>query len=300
MWQTLIVQPIFNLLVFIYAILPGHDFGLAIILFTIVIRILLWPLVKRQLHHTRAMRELQPDIKKIRERTKGDKQKEAQLLMELYKEREISPFGSLGILLIQIPILIGLFQALKQLSDDPANLVNLSYEFIHKIGNMPQIIADATQFDQHLFGVIDLSRRAYEGGVIYWPLMVLAVASGVFQYFQSKQLMPDQADSRGLRQILREEAKGKQTDQADINAAMGRNMRYIFPVLTTVLSATFPGSLALYWTTGSIIAVWQQGRILNQDVKEMEPQAKTKAKSTLQTKSKAPNTTSKSRKRKKK
>ncbi len=66
MFTTLIVQPIFNLLVFIYAILPGHNFGLALIIFTIIIRLLMWPLVKKQLHQARAMRELQPEIKKIK------------------------------------------------------------------------------------------------------------------------------------------------------------------------------------------------------------------------------------------
>src|SRR6476619_3490617 len=98
-FQVLIVKPIFNLLVFIYAILPGHNFGLAIILFTVVVRLLMWPLVKKQLHQAKAMRELQPELKKIKQASKGDRQKESALLMELYKEREISPFGSIGTLI---------------------------------------------------------------------------------------------------------------------------------------------------------------------------------------------------------
>src|SRR5882762_8147392 len=99
MFTTLIVQPIFNLLVLIYAILPGHNFGLAIIIFTVIVRLLLWPLVKKQLHQAKAMRELQPEIKRIKQATKGDRQKESAMLMELYKEREISPFGSIGIVI---------------------------------------------------------------------------------------------------------------------------------------------------------------------------------------------------------
>src|SRR5690606_22543527 len=116
MFETLIVQPIFNLLALIYAIMPGHDFGLAVIVFTIVIRILLWPLLRKQLHQSRVMRQLQPEIKKIRAKTKGDKQQEAALLMELYKERGVSPFGSIGLLFVQIPILLGLFQGLRKVS----------------------------------------------------------------------------------------------------------------------------------------------------------------------------------------
>src|SRR5580765_5618389 len=98
MFTTLIVQPIFNLLVLIYAILPGHNFGLAIILFTILVRLLLWPLVKKQLHQAKVMRQIQPELKRIKAATKGDRQKESLMMMELYKERGINPFGSIGVL----------------------------------------------------------------------------------------------------------------------------------------------------------------------------------------------------------
>src|SRR3990167_10757883 len=106
MFTTIIVQPIFNLLVLIYALLPGHNFGLAIILFTVVIRLLMWPLVKKQLHQAKAMRELQPELKRIK-KAAANKQQESVMLMELYKERGISPFGSIGTLIVQLIILIG-------------------------------------------------------------------------------------------------------------------------------------------------------------------------------------------------
>src|SRR5436309_1315623 len=101
-FEVLIVKPIFNLLVFIYAVLPGHNFGLSIIIFTVIIRFLMWPLVKKQLHQAKAMRELQPELKRIKQAAKGDRQKESSMLMELYKEREINPFGSIGTLIIQL------------------------------------------------------------------------------------------------------------------------------------------------------------------------------------------------------
>src|SRR5437870_2105675 len=112
MFTTFIVQPIFNLLVLIYAILPGHNFGLGLIIFTIIIRLLLWPLVKKQLHQAKAMRTLQPEIKRIKQATKGNRQKESQLMMELYKERDINPFSTFPILIIQLIVLIGLYSGL--------------------------------------------------------------------------------------------------------------------------------------------------------------------------------------------
>src|SRR6185503_21187030 len=98
MFTTIIVQPIFNLLVLITALLPGHNFGLAIIVFTIIVRLLMWPLVRKQLHHAKAMRELAPELKKIKQSTKGNRAEESRLTMELYKEREINPFATLGVL----------------------------------------------------------------------------------------------------------------------------------------------------------------------------------------------------------
>src|SRR5206468_3076542 len=106
MFTTIIVQPIFNLLVLIYALIPGHNFGLAVILFTILIRLLMWPLLKKQLHHAKAIRQLQPEVKKIKAQAAGDKRKEQKLTMELYKEREINPLSSLGIIIVQAIILI--------------------------------------------------------------------------------------------------------------------------------------------------------------------------------------------------
>ena len=90
MFTTLIVKPIFNLLVLVYAILPGHNFGLALIIFTIIVRLLLWPLVKRQLHQAKLMRKIQPELKRVARETKGDRQKQAQMQMELYWARRYS------------------------------------------------------------------------------------------------------------------------------------------------------------------------------------------------------------------
>src|SRR5690349_17439712 len=107
-FTTLIVQPIFNLLVLIYNIIPGHNFGVALIIFTVIVRLAMWPLVKRQLHQTKLMRKLQPEIKEIKKKAKGDRTRESQLMMELYKERGVSLFASFRLILIQIPILFGL------------------------------------------------------------------------------------------------------------------------------------------------------------------------------------------------
>ena len=136
LFKTLIERPIFNLLEIIYALIPGHDLGVAIIVFTIIIRVALWPLVKKQLHHTKKMREIAPELKKIKKAAGGDRQKEARLQMEFYKEKGIKPFGTIGTLLVQIPIFIGLYRAVYLLINDANALQSYSYEWVR---NLPWI-----------------------------------------------------------------------------------------------------------------------------------------------------------------
>lgn len=269
MFTTWIVQPIFNLLVFIYAILPGGDFGVAVIIFTVLVRIVLWPMLKKNLHQTRLMRQMQPEIKKIKARSKGDRQKESAMLMELYKEKGVNPLGSIGVLLVQLPILWGLFRGLRLLASDKQEIIDFSYSFIHGIGNMQAVVQNIDNFNEHLFGVVDLTRTAFGSG-LYVPALIMAALAAIFQFIQSNQLMPKDPDAKGLRQILKGEANGKKADQAEINAAMGKNVRYFLPAITFFFAASVPGALALYWAVGSLVGTIQQKSVLSKDVEEME------------------------------
>src|SRR3990167_6034209 len=274
MFTTIIVQPIFNLLVLIYALLPGHNFGLAIIIFTIIIRLLMWPLVKKQLHHAKAIRSLAPEIKKIKAQAAGDKQKERAMTMELYKEREVNPLASLGIIAVQAVIFIGLYLGLSKVIKDTQQIIDFSYSFLHDLAWMQTLTQDISQFDASLFGVIDLHKSALSSAGIYWPAMLLALGSAIAQYFQGRQLIPKSEDARGLRQILKDAGRGKQADQSEVNAAVGRSTLYILPVFVFVISLNFAAALPLYWLTGSLVAIWQQGRILKEDVDEALPKSK--------------------------
>src|SRR5476651_2518461 len=207
-FTTIVIQPIFNLLVLIYALLPGHNFGLAIIIFTILVRLAMWPLVKKQLNHAKAMRELAPELKKIKAAAKGDRQKESAMTMELYKEREINPFASVGILLVQLPILLGLYSGLNRIIHDPHKIVTFSYPFVQHLSWIKQLSHNIHLFDNTLLGVVDLTRSAISPK-IYWIGIFIAAASAIAQYLQSKQLMPRSEDSRGLRNILKDAGKGK-------------------------------------------------------------------------------------------
>jgi YidC/Oxa1 family membrane protein insertase len=268
MFTTIIIQPIFNLLVLIYALLPGHNFGMAIIIFTIIVRMLMWPLVKKQLHNAKAMRALAPELKKIKAASKGDKKKESALTMELYKERGINPFSSIFILLVQLPIIIGLYSGITKIVKDETQLVTFSYSFIHNLGWMQTITADISKFDDSLFGVINLTRSALGPTGIYWPAMILVASSALMQFLQTRQLMPHDKEARGLRRILADAGKGKAAEQQEVNAAVGRFSLYIIPLFVFMFGLHFAAALPLYWLVSSTVAYIQQAIILREDTEE--------------------------------
>ncbi len=271
LFEVVIVKPIFNLLVLIYGLLPGHNFGLSIILFTIVVRLIMWPLVKKQLHQAKAMRALQPELKRIKKAAKGNKQQESVMLMELYKERGISPFGSLGTLFVQLLILIGLYSGLRRVVADPHAILHFSYASLHNLNWLKALAADIHRFDATLFNVVDLKRAAInKGGGIYYPALAIVLGSAVAQFYQSKQLLPSNKDSRGLRAILKEAGSGKKAEQSDVNAAVGQSTRYLLPFMIIIFTINLPSALSLYWLTGGIVAYIQQARVLGKDEVEME------------------------------
>lgn len=276
MFTTLIVQPIFNLLVVIYALLPGHDFGVTIILFTILVRILMWPLIKKQLHHAKAMRELQPELRRIKKETKGDRQKESLMVMELYKEKQINPFASLGLLIVQIPILIALYSGLNKVINDPQSITTFTYSFVQHLPWVEHLSQNIGDFNTTFLGIVDLKRAALKDGVLYWPALLIVAASAVAQYYQSKQLLPNDKEAKGLRQILKDAGNGQQADNSDVNAAVGRNMRFFVPVMVFIFTISLPSALSLYWLTTGLVAILQQARVLNRDKVELEEIAEDK------------------------
>lgn len=269
MFTTFVVQPIFNLLVLIYALIPGHNFGLAIILFTIVIRLLMWPIVKKQLRQTKITRQLQPELKRIKKEAAGDKQKESKMMMELYKERGVNPLGTLPVLIIQMIVLIGLYSGLIKVIHDPHQIVQFAYAPLQHLGWLQHVSNDIHAFDNSLFGLVDLSRAALSAKGVYWPALVLVLLSALTQFVSGKQLMPVDKDARKLRHILRDAGSGKQADQSEINAAMARSTQYILPVMILFFTINIAAALSLYWFVGGLVAFLQQRAALNEETEDL-------------------------------
>src|SRR3989344_6390443 len=162
--------PLFNFLVFLYNYMPGNDFGVAIILLTVIIRVIIYPISAKALHSQRAIQKLQPKIQEIQKKYKDDKEKQARETMELYKKEKINPFSGIFLALIQLPILIALYSVFWN-GLKPGEL-DVLYGFV----------ANPGQINPMFLGFIDLSKANV------W----LAVIAGILQFFQTKMVLPVQ------------------------------------------------------------------------------------------------------------
>ena len=271
LFDTFIVQPIFNLLIGLYSLIPGGDFGIALILFTIIVRLALWPLVKKQLHQVKAMQKLQPELARIKKEVKGDRRLESMRMMELYKKHDVSPFRSIGVLLIQLPIFIALFQVIQIFTLHRDQVAKFTYDFLEGVGPIKQLIAHPESFNEKLLGFIDLTQQAIMSNPfkINFILLALALVAVYTQYVMSKQTMPNKPSKKRLRDVLNEASEGKQTNQTEMNAIVMGKMTKFLPIMMFFIMISLPGALALYYTVSNLMAVFQQGSVLKQDAEEM-------------------------------
>ncbi len=266
-FDTLVVQPIFNTLLAIYSVVG--DFGMSIIIFTVFIRIALWPLLKSQLHQTKLMRTVQPELKKIKAKTKGNKQLETQMMLELYREKGIKPFNSIGMLLIQIPIFIGIYQVITIITTHRDQIDKFLYDFIKPLPGLESITSKSHDFNESLLGFMDLTQAVISNNQFHVSLFILAVLAGVLQYIQTKQIMPKASEQKRLRDILKDASEGKEADQAEITAAMSNKMILFMPVLLVLFALYLPAAVVLYYAASSFVAIIQQYYVLKGDEKEL-------------------------------
>lgn len=297
-FDSLVVQPIFNVLMALYAIIPGNDFGVAVIILAIIVRLAMWPLIKKQLHQTKLQRAIQPELKKIKAKAAGNKQLEGQLMLELYRERGINPFAPIGVLLVQLPIFIALFQMIMMISNNRERLDEFFYGFMKSWEPIAGILADTSTLNETFLRIIDLTKPVQANGEWYIPALLIAITATFFQWYQSKQITPQSESGKRLRDILKESAAtGQQADQAEVTAAMGNGMLKIIPIIAlgSMILIPIPGALLLFYAASSVVAVIQQRKILDEDVEEMEELAESPS---SKKSSKSPSSTTKKRAKK--
>lgn len=273
-FDEFIVRPILNLLMAIYSLIP--DFGISIIVFTILVRLLLWPLIKKQLHQAKAMRKMQPELAKIKKQYAKNPQMRNLAMMELYKKHNISAFGSIGVLIIQLPILIAMYRVVQIFVSSRADLGKYVYDSVKNLPVANNLVNNPDQFNQNFLGVIDLTQHAVSKDGVIIGLLILAGVAAYLQYLTSKQLSPQSDSKRKLRDILAEAGGGKEADQSEVNAIMTRKMMKFMPLMMFMVTIYLPAALALYLATASAVGYLQNHIILKQDSLEMEAVANKK------------------------
>jgi len=224
-YNTIFFKPIYNLLIFLFNTIPGADIGVAIILLTVVIKLILWPATASAMRSQKALSVIQPKMEELKKQYAKDKEGLAKATMELYSKEKVSPFSACLPTLVQLPVFIALYQSLSR------GLQSSGFEYLYPF------VANPGKIEPRLLGMLDLSV----------PNIALAVLAGVTQYFQAKMMVTSQQPKK---------TPGAQDEQ--MLATMNKQMVYMMPVLTVVIAWKLPGGLALYWLVMNLLTIAQQ------------------------------------------
>lgn len=258
-FTTLFYNPILNLLVgfyklFLMAKIPGA-FGFSIVALTVFIRLILHPFFKQQLQTAKKMQEIKPHLDKVQEKHKKDPKKLQEEQMRIYKEAGINPASGCLFMILQMPILIALYQGLitflgAQTNPKTQLLRGIEFAAINKALYFPFL--KISQIDPWFFGVNLIVTPATAGNYLYY---LIPVITAVLQYFQYQTSMPPApaVDEKAI-EVKKE---GKQDDMADFQKAMNTQMKFIFPLMIGWFSLRMPVGLSLYWNIFSLFSIMQ-------------------------------------------
>lgn len=238
LWNEVFIRPLTNLLIFLTNTIPGHDLGIAIIVLTIIIRFILYPLSKKAIVNQRAMQAFQPELDKIKEKYKDDKDKQTKETLAFYQKHKINPLSSCLPLLIQMPILIALYWVFRRAT--AGTIDQLLYSFVKK----PDVL------NIRFLGIVDLTKP---------ELYVLPVLAGATQFLQSWMI---------LRQAKKDDKRmgiKAKTGPQDATTMITKQMNYIFPIITVIFAASLPAAISLYWVATNLFSIGQQYIIMKNE-----------------------------------
>ncbi len=238
LYNTFIFHPLYNGLIYLIDVFPWMDAGIAVIIFTIIVRLILFPLSKKSVVTQVRMKEIQPELENLK-KTVPDKQQQALKVMALYKEKGVNPFSSFLFLFLQLPIIYALYSIFIR-SGLPVVNTTLLYSFVH----IPTI-------NMHFLGLFDISVRS----------IALSVLASIAQFLQLHFSVASVSTPKDPN------AKPSQMDMAQ---NMTKNMKYIFPVMIFFISYKISAVVALYWTVSSLFTLGQE-LVVRRHLKKHQP-----------------------------
>lgn len=240
LFDTIFYKPIFNLMIATYNTIPGSDIGITIIILTVIIKLILWPMQQKALRSQKALQEIQPKMEEVKKKYADDKEKMSKAMMELYSKEKVNPFSSCLPLLVQLPVFIALYRAMTK------GLESSGYDKLYAF------VANPGAIDPSFLGIVDLAN----------PNVVLALLAGLAQFIQVKMM------------VIRKQPKdvpGAKDEQT--LATVNRQMVYFMPMITVFIGMQLPGGLALYWFVMAGLTAVQQVMLFSKDKENKEAEA---------------------------
>lgn len=230
-WHTFFFDPVYNSLVFFIDVIPGGDVGLAIIATVLVVKTILLPISIKAAKTQRIMKEIDPKLRETKEKYKDDKQKQAQAMMEVYREAGMNPFASIFLVFLQIPIIIALYFSVYSGGGIALPEINtaLLYSFI----------AAPVDITMNFLGWFDITERSI------W----LALGAGVTQFIHVNVSMP---------KLPPKEEGAEPNLKDDFMRNMQVQMKYVMPVLITVVAYSISAAIALYFVVSNLVTIAQE------------------------------------------
>ena len=221
-------NPIYNGLIFLVSYFSWMDLGMAVILMTVIVKLILFPLTKSSIKTQIKVKEIEPEVEKIKEKYKDEKETQARKIMEVYKNNEINPFASFFLLLVQLPVLFALYFVFVR-----GGLPTVNMEILYPFIDTSNIL-DHTVF----LGLVDITQKSFG----------LAVLAGISQFFQIRLVMPEIKKKNGKENNFKD----------DLVRNMQLQMKYIMPVFIFFIAYSFLSALALYWITSNLFMIAQE------------------------------------------
>jgi YidC/Oxa1 family membrane protein insertase len=241
LFNELLYRPLFNSMVFFYDIIPGANLGLAIILTTLIVRVLMIPLYRASIKSQREITIIQPIIKELQVKYKDDKQKLSEELMKAYKEHNVNPFAGIVLLLVQLPILIAIYQVSLNLFKPE------TYPALYSFVTLPE-----NGFNNMSFFSLNIAEPNN---------IILALLVGISQYYQIRLIM-----KRTQPKKVKDKKKKKsdKPEAPDFATILNKQMLFLMPVLVTVFAYSLPASMSLYWITTTVFTIVQEFFLIRQ------------------------------------
>ena len=235
LYNTFVFVPLYNGLIYLINTFPWMDAGIAVIIFTIVVRLILFPLSKKAIVTQVRMKEIQPALENLK-KTVPDRQQQALRVMALYKEKGVNPLSSFLVLFLQLPIIFALYSIFVN-SGLPVIKTTLLYSVINPTISM------------HFLGLFDISQKSI-------TLALIAAAAQFLQLHFSVSSAPTSNSSSN--------------SPADMTQNMMKNMKYVFPVMIFFISYKISAIVALYWTVSSLFTLAQE-LVVRRHLKKHQP-----------------------------